>query len=124
MHKKKAEVLFDDIAANSSVNKDIHLRALVNMYNDEMKNVSALQDAIDCIYEREMKLLLDRTSEDKVPGSTRKTIVEEFHSLSNILNIGIRSGDKQADNVITVDTINNIRTDLKKYMPCTCRYCS
>ena len=110
-------MLYDDIATNSSVNKDIHLRAFVNMYNDEMKNVSALQDAIDCIYEREMKLLLDRTLKDKLPGSTRKTIVEEFHILSNILNIGIRSGDKQADDVITVNTINNIKTDFKKTCP-------
>ena len=117
MHKKKAEVLFNDLAANCSVDDNIYLRTLINMYNDEMKNVSTLQESIDHIYEREMKLLLGRKSEAKLPTSTRETIVEEFHNLSSILDIGIRSGDKQSDEVITLDTINIIRTEFKRECP-------
>ena len=74
-----------------------------------------MQESIDRIYEREMKLLLDRKSDAKLPTSTTETIVGEFHSLSSILDIGIRSGDKQSDEVIT--RINNIRTDFKRECP-------
>jgi hypothetical protein len=80
MHKQKAKMLMDEIVANSSVTDNIYLQTLISMYNDEIKNVSTLQYSIDCIYEQEMKLLLDRKSEGKLPASTRETIVGEFHS--------------------------------------------
>ena len=51
MHRKKAEVLFNDLAANCSVGNNIYLQTLINMYNDETKNVSTLQEFIDRIYE-------------------------------------------------------------------------
>jgi hypothetical protein len=90
---------------------------VVQVFNHLNLAALTLQYSIDCIYEREMKLLLDRKSEGKLPTSTRETIVGEFHSLSNILNIGIRSGDKQSEDVLTIDTINNIRRDFKTECP-------
>ena len=107
----------DDIVSNSSVTENTYLQALVSMYNNEMKSMSAIQDSIDLVYEREIKLLLDRKSKGELPASTRETIVEEFCSLSNLTNFGIRTGEKQSDDVISVETISNIHRDFKTECP-------
>ena len=80
-HKQKAKVMMDDILSNSAVSNNVYLSAIVNMYNKEMESISKVTDSIDAIYERELKLLLQRETDTNVPASVRSTILLEYEKL-------------------------------------------
>lgn len=116
-HKQKAKILMHDIMSNSSVDDNAYLRTLMVMYNKEMENISNITECIDKIYERELKLLLQRETDGKISASERSVIVEEFDRLSTLINLGIRTGEKLPEEQITGDTFNKLKHDFVRDCP-------
>ena len=54
-----------------------------------MDSISKTTDSIDAIYERELKLLLQRDTDKNVPASVRSTILLEYERLFTLVNLGI-----------------------------------
>ena len=107
----------DDIMSNSSVDDNAYLRTLMVMYNKEMENISNITECIDKIYERELKLLLQRETDGKISASERSVIVEEFDRLSTLINLGIRTGEKLPEEQVTGDTFNKLKLDFVRDCP-------
>ena len=116
-HKKKAGAIMNDILSNQAVKDDVYLRTMLNMYNKEMESISHLADSIDVIYERELKLLLDRESEKKLPTKEMTTIVEEYEKLSGLLDLGIRTEESKPEEKITEETFKNLKVSFIKECP-------
>jgi hypothetical protein len=115
--KQKAKLIMDDILSNSSVSDNVYLRTLVNMYNQEMESISKITDSIDAIYERELKLLLQRETDKKISASERSTIVLEYDRLSTLVNLGIRSGVNSPEEQVTGETFRNLKLDFVRECP-------
>ena len=109
--------MMDDILSNSAVSNNVYLSAIVNMYNKEMESISKVTDSIDAIYERELKLLLQRETDTNVPASVRSTILLEYEKLSTLVNLGIRGGDKLAEEQITGETFTNLKLNFMQECP-------
>ena len=88
-HKHKAKLIMDDILSNSAVSDNVFLSSIIKMYNKEMENISKITDNIDAIYERQLKLLLQRENNGNLSASERSTLILEYEKLSTLVDLGI-----------------------------------
>ena len=116
-HKHKAKLIMDDILSNSAVSDNVFLSSIVKMYNKEMENISKITDNIDAIYERELKLLLQRENDRNVSASERSTLILEYEKLSTLVDLGIRRGDKLAEEQISGETFTNLKRNFAQECP-------
>jgi len=79
----------DDILSNSAVSDNVFLSSIIKMYNKEMENISKITDNIDAIYERQLKLLLQRENNGNLSASERSTLILEYEKLSTLVDLGI-----------------------------------
>jgi hypothetical protein len=112
LHKQKAKTMMDCIM--SSVD-NTYLRSLLCMYNKEMDCVSALSENIDILYEKELEFLLQH--DKKLSASEQGPLVDEFQKLSNIVNLGVRSGESIAEVQINSSVFQNLQLNVKKDCP-------
>ena len=107
----------DDILSNSAVSDNVFLSSTVKMYNKEMENIPKITDSIDAIYERELKLLLQRENNANLSASERSTLILEYEKLSTLVDLGIRRGDKLAEEQITGETFTNLKHNFAQECP-------
>ena len=85
------------------------------MYNKEMDCVSALSECINILYEKELEFLSKH--DKKLSASEQGPLVDEFQKLSNMVNLGIRSGENIAEVQINSDVFQNLQIHVKNDCP-------
>ena len=75
----------DTIKSNSDVRGSVYLRSVVSMYNEEMEKITELLKKllkkllnIDQIYERELKLLLQRSSDNTLSATETSIMTSKY----------------------------------------------
>ena len=115
-HKAKAEGIMADIG--SYVNEEDQpgdktlLKVLLDMYSKEMESVSKLSDNVDMIYERELRLLLEK--DEKLSAKEKGILVQEWDTLSTLVNKGMRTGNSLLEDHLSADIFKTLLVDFYK----------
>ena len=115
--RNKAKNIMDMITSNSDVQGSVYLRSVINMYNEEMESITQLTNCVDQIYERQLKILLQRNSDNTVSATETSVMISEYDKLSKLVDLGIRRGATSLEETINGEIFNNLKFNFIKDCP-------
>ncbi|CAB4020811.1 Hypothetical predicted protein [Paramuricea clavata] len=103
----------DVMEALETDNKRLATRAVKEAFSSV--KVDHRKENIDILYEKELQFLLQH--DKKLSASEQGPLVDEFQKLSNIVNLGVRSGESIAEVQINSSVFQNLQLNIKKDCP-------
>ena len=91
------------------------IKAMLQLYNKEIEQISIISEAIDAEYEKELKFLLEKR--DNLSSGDSQTLVHEWDCLSRIVDKGIRRGESLLSMNITDEIFENLQVDFEHNCP-------
>jgi hypothetical protein len=80
-----------------------------------MECVSAITESIDIIYQKKLQFMCEH--DKKLTGSERNQLEDESEKLSKIVNLGVRSGENDAEIEINSAVFQRLKVNFEKDFP-------